>query len=166
MGGLTAKVFRTYNASITLEKELDKAFDENFRCAEVGEITPDSTTDNKVYFYNQANTRVAVLCNHQKTVSKNFDEQMEKLEAKLLDKEENLKRLKRELKWAKGKGKPAAKWKKKSPEQVKKSIEKAEHSINKLKLQTKMKTENKEVALGTSKINYMDPRITISFCKK
>lgn len=29
----------------------------------------------------------------------------------------------------------------------------------------KMKEENKTVALGTSKINYMDPRITVAFCK-
>jgi len=27
------------------------------------------------------------------------------------------------------------------------------------------KDANKEVALGTSKINYMDPRITIAWCK-
>ena len=27
------------------------------------------------------------------------------------------------------------------------------------------KEENKNIALGTSKINYMDPRITISWCK-
>jgi DNA topoisomerase-1 len=29
-----------------------------------------------------------------------------------------------------------------------------------------MKEDNKAVALGTSKINYMDPRITIAWCKK
>jgi len=29
-----------------------------------------------------------------------------------------------------------------------------------------MKDETKEVALGTSKINYMDPRITIAWCKE
>ncbi len=28
------------------------------------------------------------------------------------------------------------------------------------------KDENKAVALGTSKINYMDPRITVAWCKK
>lgn len=28
-----------------------------------------------------------------------------------------------------------------------------------------LRDENKEVALGTSKINYMDPRITIAWCK-
>jgi len=29
-----------------------------------------------------------------------------------------------------------------------------------------LKIENKEVALGTSKINYMDPRISVAFCKR
>ena len=29
----------------------------------------------------------------------------------------------------------------------------------------KNKDDNKNIALGTSKINYMDPRITISWCK-
>lgn len=28
-----------------------------------------------------------------------------------------------------------------------------------------MKDDNKTVALGTSKINYMDPRITVAWCK-
>jgi len=29
-----------------------------------------------------------------------------------------------------------------------------------------LKGDSKEVALGTSKINYMDPRITVTWCKK
>ena len=29
-----------------------------------------------------------------------------------------------------------------------------------------MKDDNKTVALGTSKINYMDPRITVAWCKE
>ena len=30
----------------------------------------------------------------------------------------------------------------------------------------KDKDDNKTVALGTSKINYMDPRITVAWCKR
>ena len=48
----------------------------------------------------------------------------------------------------------------------KKAIEKEQKSIEKKEVLVKEKEENKEVALGTSKINYMDPRITISWCKK
>lgn len=33
-------------------------------------------------------------------------------------------------------------------------------------MQLQEKKDNAEVALGTSKINYMDPRITISWCKR
>ena len=32
-------------------------------------------------------------------------------------------------------------------------------------MELQQKKDNSEVALGTSKINYMDPRITISWCK-
>lgn len=58
MDGLTAKVFRTYNASFTLQEELRKVpngFDK-------------MSVNDKVYFYNCANKQVAILCNHQKTV--------------------------------------------------------------------------------------------------
>ena len=43
-------------------------------------------------------------------------------------------------------------------EKLRKSIEADEYKI-------KIKDDNKNVALGTSKINYMDPRITIGWCK-
>lgn len=33
-------------------------------------------------------------------------------------------------------------------------------------MKARSKEDNKAVALGTSKINYMDPRITISWCKR
>ena len=34
--------------------------------------------DEKVDFYDNANKQVAILCNHQKSVGKNFDIQLEK----------------------------------------------------------------------------------------
>lgn len=58
--GLTAKVFRTYNASSTLQNELNK-------CQLDG-----LTMDEKYAKYKEANKQVAILCNHQKTVSKKF----------------------------------------------------------------------------------------------
>ena len=33
-------------------------------------------------------------------------------------------------------------------------------------LSSPLQEENKEIALGTSKLNYLDPRITVSWCKK
>ena len=38
--------------------------------------------------------------------------------------------------------------------------------LTKLELQIKMKEELSTVSLGTSKVNYLDPRITIAWCKK
>ena len=29
-----------------------------------------------------------------------------------------------------------------------------------------MQQENKEIALGTSKLNYLDPRISVAWCRK
>lgn len=58
MPGLTAKVFRTYNASITLQRQLDELTD------------PDATVPEKILAYNRANRAVAVLCNHQRAVPK------------------------------------------------------------------------------------------------
>eukprot|EP00122_Pirum_gemmata_P011436 Pgem_evm1s10595 len=61
MPGLTAKVFRTYNASITLQQELDK-FDET--------INKKTSIHEKVAGYNTANREVALLCNHQRAAPK------------------------------------------------------------------------------------------------
>lgn len=72
MEGLTAKVFRTYNASITLQKELDKLEDSS-----------NMTIAEKMLFYNRANREVAILCNHQKTISKSFSSQMGKIDEKV-----------------------------------------------------------------------------------
>ena len=44
-------------------------------------------------------------------------------------------------------------------------IQKMKEQIAAKEFSLKMKEDNKSVALGTSKINYMDPRISISWCK-
>jgi DNA topoisomerase-1 len=70
MPGLTAKVFRTYNASYTFQEELKK--------------TPENgTLAEKMLAYNRANRQVAILCNHQRAVSKSHGTQMEKLSDKV-----------------------------------------------------------------------------------
>lgn len=68
MKGLTAKVFRTYNASITFQQQLDDRTPKN------------GTLIEKLAAYNEANRMVAVLCNHQKSVSKNHGASMDKME--------------------------------------------------------------------------------------
>lgn len=70
MKGLSAKVFRTYNASFTMQEELKK--------------TPsDGTVAEKVLAYNRANREVAILCNHQRTVPKTHNQAIEKIRDKV-----------------------------------------------------------------------------------
>ncbi|KAJ2802957.1 DNA topoisomerase 1, partial [Coemansia furcata] len=71
MPGLTAKVFRTFNASFVFQIQLHGT-------PEVG------TEAEKILAYNRANREVAVLCNHQRSVSKSFEGVMTKIEDKLL----------------------------------------------------------------------------------
>ena len=47
-----------------------------------------------------------------------------------------------------------------------KALEKLHESLRKLEMQVTDKEENKDIALGTSKLNYLDPRISIAWCKK
>jgi len=51
-------------------------------------------------------------------------------------------------------------------EKCRAAIERADISINKLVIKKTEKDELKSVALTTSKINYIDPRITASWAKK
>lgn len=71
MKGLTAKVFRTYNASITFQQQLD------------ANTREDMTDAEKLAAYHEANRMVAILCNHQKSVSKTHGASMEKLSDKV-----------------------------------------------------------------------------------
>ena len=41
-----------------------------------------------------------------------------------------------------------------------------EGKIDKMEMDKKIKEDLKTVALGTSKINYLDPRITVAWCKR
>ncbi|KAH6650847.1 hypothetical protein F5144DRAFT_503104 [Chaetomium tenue] len=67
MAGLTAKVFRTYNASWTMSQLLQKLEVE------------DRTMAEKIKLYNDCNREVAILCNHKRTVGAGHEAQMEKL---------------------------------------------------------------------------------------
>ena len=45
-------------------------------------------------------------------------------------------------------------------------VEKKKLQLLKMEIQASVKEDLKTVALGTSKINYLDPRITVAWCKK
>ncbi|KAG7750367.1 hypothetical protein KL911_000775 [Ogataea haglerorum] len=237
--GLTAKVFRTYNASKTMQDQIDL-------------IKNEGTVNEKVVKFNAANRTVAILCNHQRTVSKNHEAGVQKINEKIeemiwrkivlkrmmlqqdeslrnkdskyfeeiddLSKEEEQKiiervlqkerekiekRYERELlklgyeeltkdEKTKKKDELAAdrksrlekhkelektyrnefksrKYEIKSTQTVEKlqqQVEKIETRIKNTSLQLKDKEDNSQVALNTSKINYIDPRLTVMFSKK
>jgi DNA topoisomerase-1 len=71
MTGLTAKVFRTYNASFTMSQLLQKL------------PVDDRPIPEKVKLYNDCNREVAILCNHKRTVGAGHEQQMEKLGDKI-----------------------------------------------------------------------------------
>jgi len=135
MPGLTIKVFRTYNASITLYRLLEET------------TKPKATVPIMKSTYDEANKEVAILCNHQKGESKQHQAGMDKLNDKKKELEKEMKELRK-----------ADKNHKKLPS--------LKQRIEKLKLQMETKESLKTVSLGTSKINYLDPRITIAWCKK
>ena len=70
MTGLTAKVFRTYNASWTMARLLK-------------DMKLEGTIPEKVKEYNDANRKVAVLCNHKRTVAATHATSMEKMQEKV-----------------------------------------------------------------------------------
>lgn len=70
MTGLTAKVFRTYNASFTMSELLKELHNDPRSKGTVAE---------KVKLYNDCNRKVAILCNHKRTVGVAHDQQMQKL---------------------------------------------------------------------------------------
>uniref|UniRef100_A0A093UT45 DNA topoisomerase I n=1 Tax=Talaromyces marneffei PM1 TaxID=1077442 RepID=A0A093UT45_TALMA len=233
MPGLTAKVFRTYNASYTFATLLK-------------DMKAEGTVAEKVKQYNDANRRVAILCNHKRTVTAGHANQMEKLgdrikglryqkwrvkmmmldidpsqkkkkgskyfeldedldqawiqehqaflieeqkqkitkkfekdneklaadgekEMKPKELEERLAVLKdMEKKFQKENktGKVEVEGKGQTVEKLENNVTKLEQRIENMSLQAEDKENNKEVALGTSKINYIDPRLTVVFTKK
>ncbi|KAI9359527.1 hypothetical protein BD770DRAFT_409764 [Pilaira anomala] len=67
MKGLSAKVFRTYNASITFQEQVDLL------------TNPEDTVPDKLLSYNRANREVAILCNHQRSASKTHDQMISRI---------------------------------------------------------------------------------------
>ncbi|GBL92095.1 DNA topoisomerase 1 [Araneus ventricosus] len=98
----------------------------------------DMSIPEKILAYNRANREVAILCNHQRAVLKGFSKSMENLKAKIDEKRYRIKNMKKKL----------------------------EKQLKKLELQATDKEENKNLSLGTSKLNYLDPRIGVAWCKK
>ncbi|XP_041125249.1 DNA topoisomerase 1 [Polyodon spathula] len=153
MPGLTAKVFRTFNASITLQQQLKELTESSANMPE------------KILSYNRANRAVAVLCNHQRAPPKTFEQSMANLQLKIESRMEQLILAKKELKLAKKEAKKSKDDKLQTVlEKKKKLVQRCEEQLMKLEVQATDREENKQIALGTSKLNYLDPRISVAWC--
>ncbi|OII74874.1 DNA topoisomerase I [Cryptosporidium ubiquitum] len=205
MPELSAKVFRTFNASITLERELSKisakptmksekktkmelegCSKEEIKISNFNNEVDITNVNDILRFYNDANREVAILCNHQRSVPKQHESSMEKMVKQQQELEEDLKICETFLKILKknksvtmnelpklsietsfnGKQRKYPINLNSSPDVVQKKIDSIKSKISNLYLKIKIKDDNKTVALNTSKINYMDPRISVAFCKK
>uniref|UniRef100_A0A8C5GDI3 DNA topoisomerase I n=1 Tax=Gouania willdenowi TaxID=441366 RepID=A0A8C5GDI3_GOUWI len=157
MPGLTAKVFRTYNASITLQQQLKELSNSKF-----------NTKAEKILSYNRANRAVAVLCNHQRAPPKTFEQSMANLQAKIDARKEQLAEAKAQFKEAKKEVKSRGDSDPKLKvvlEKKQAAVARCKEQLLKMEVQATDKEENKQIALGTSKLNYLDPRISVAWCK-
>ncbi|XP_041892297.1 DNA topoisomerase I, mitochondrial isoform X3 [Corvus kubaryi] len=152
MDGLTAKVFRTYNASITLQEQL-KAL-----------TNPEDNVAGKLLSYNRANRAVAILCNHQRSIPKTFAKSMQFLQEKIDAKKKQVEEAQEEVKKAEDEFEDTKDAKAEANvERKKKLLKRLEEQLARLNVQATDKEENKQIALGTSKLNYLDPRISVAW---
>ena len=152
MKKLTSKVFRTYNASFLMQAELRK----------ITQKFKDYDGADKVakfkHLYEMANLKVAKLCNHQRASTTGSAKSLEKTNEQINDLRLKINRLKREKKKKADEGKKTT--------ALNKRIANHQKRMRTLKNKKKLQTESKSLSTGTSKINYIDPRITIAFLKR
>lgn len=158
MEGLTAKVFRTFNASILFQTELNRI---NYLIEEMKNTDKDDSLKINLILdmYNKANIKVAILCNHQKNISKSFNEQLKKVNEKINELKKNKKILDEEKKLINNKNKEKI-------SKINEKIKKIKLKINEIENKKELKMELRNLSLTTSKTNYIDPRITVAFFKK
>uniref|UniRef100_A0A8C1YQD2 DNA topoisomerase 1 n=1 Tax=Cyprinus carpio TaxID=7962 RepID=A0A8C1YQD2_CYPCA len=109
----------------------------------------DDNIPEKILSYNRANRAVAVLCIHQRAPPKTFEKSIN-LNSGLLA--------------VINKHKPCVSVL--GVETKKKAVQRISEELMKLEVQATDREENKQIALGTSKLNYLDLRISVTWCKK
>jgi len=155
--GLSAKVFRTYLASSVVSKYLRDH--DNIK----------SESDMKKMFHGKlANLNAAIMCNHKRTIPKNFELSLQKKKDTLknVGKTKPWEKSEVLLKKAQSKIVKTEKQKKEKNERIKKiktvirkSKGKHVERIEKLELQINLTEKTRDYNLGTSLRNYIDPRI-------
>ena len=155
--GLSAKVFRTYLASRVVSKYL----------REHDNIKSESNMK-KLFHAKMANLDSAIMCNHKRTIPKNFEQSLQKKRDTLINVEKSKPWQKSEesIKKAESKTQKTEKQKEKQRERIRKiktqiKNKKRKHNerIEKIKLQIELVEKTRDYNLGTSLRNYIDPRI-------
>ncbi len=121
--GMTAKVFRTYLATTEVKNYLKNNTN-----------VKGKSENEKLYIAKMANLQAAMMCNHKRTIPKNFDATLEK-------KKEQLKKLDH------------------TEPKTDKQKEKLKERKEKLKLAIELQQQTRDYNLGTSLRNYIDPRV-------
>ena len=157
VNGLTAKVFRTYLASSVVSKYLRNH--DNIKS---------ESNMKKLFHAKLANLNAAKMCNHKRTIPKNFDQTLQKKKDTLhnIEKAKPWKKSEESLKKTQNKTTKTEKQKEIQKKQIKKiktviKKKKANHveRIEKLQLQIDLTQKTRDYNLGTSLRNYIDPRI-------
>jgi len=155
--GLTAKVFRTYLASNVVSKYL----------REYDNIKSESDMK-KIFHAKLANLDAAKMCNHKRTIPKNFEQALQKKKDTLhnVKKSKPWQKSEESLKKAESKITKTKKQKELQKERIKKmktmiKKQKVKHTerIEKLQVQIDLTQKTRDYNLGTSLRNYIDPRI-------
>ena len=103
----------------------------------------------------------------QRAVPKTFDKSMDNLTSKIEAKQDAIKEAEKRFESAKKAYKNGGSAAEKTTlDKAKKAIERHMEQLEKLEIQRSDKDENKTIALGTSKLNYLDPRISVAWVKK
>ena len=155
--GLTAKVFRTYLATVVVKNYLVEH--DNIKR---------KTANEKLYHAKMANLEAAKMCNHKRTIPKTFDQVLEKKRGtiKNAEKDQPSKKTQETLKKVES-SQPKTETQKKNKEkriktlneQIKKQKQKHRERVEKLKLQIDLSEKTRDYNLGTSLRNYIDPRV-------
>ncbi len=155
--GLTAKVFRTYLASSVVLEHLRK-----------NNVPKNSSPSEKLFHAKLANLEAAKMCNHKRTIPKNFEEALQK-KRDILKKSEKTKaseKAEATLKKVEA-SKPKTDKQKQAKEKriktlnqtIKKQKQKHKERVEKIRLQVDLATKTRDYNLGTSLRNYIDPRV-------
>jgi len=151
MKKLTSKVFRTYNASHLMQIELKKIKQQ------LADYTGSDRYQKIKHLYDMANLKVAKLCNHQKILSSTGKQSTEKTEGMIDELTKKLRKLQKQKKELIANNQKTT--------SINKKIETIAKKIKLMKNKKMLQTEQQQLSAGTSKINYIDPRITVAFVK-